>query len=107
MPLLTTLRFVGQMLFGIGIQECEHLREVAAHEPAAHECADCIAAGAKWFHLRMCATCGYVGCCDSSSLKHMTSHAAETGHPVARSIEGKESWAWCYFHDRLVSRKLD
>lgn len=61
MPTFTPLKFIGQMLTGIGIHECEHVSEMNPVEALTHECADCKAAGAKWVHLRMCMTCGYVG----------------------------------------------
>ena len=106
MPLSTTVKFVIQMLTGIGVHECEHVDQMNPVEPSSDECAGCKAAGTKWVHLRMCMTCGYVGCCDSSPLRHMRTHIEQTGHPIARSIEGNESWLWCYPHKRLVRRKL-
>ncbi|MEU5097982.1 UBP-type zinc finger domain-containing protein [Streptomyces sp. NPDC020996] len=59
-------------------------------------CARCAARGRTWLHLRMCLTCGHVGCCDSSAGAHATAHYEETGHPVACSAEPGEAWAWCY-----------
>ena len=107
MALMTNLKFVGQMVTGIGVADCEHAEAIADIErPASQECDDCKAAGADWVHVRMCLSCGYVGCCDSSSLTHMRIHAETSGHPVARSIEGRESWVWCYPHERLIRRKI-
>jgi uncharacterized UBP type Zn finger protein len=106
MKLLPTLKFVGQMLSGAGIRECEHLDSIVAPEPSTHDCEGCVAEGTRWMHLRMCMTCGYVGCCDTSARTHMRGHAEGTGHPLARSIEDRESWVWCYPHNRLVRRKL-
>lgn len=106
MPVISTLKFIGQMLTGIRIAPCEHLEEVRITDPTTDECAACAAASEDWVHLRMCLVCGYVGCCDSSRLKHMTGHVEQTGHPIARSIERRESWVWCYPHERLVRRKL-
>ncbi|MEV7832175.1 UBP-type zinc finger domain-containing protein [Streptomyces subrutilus] len=63
--------------------------------PAAG-CDRCLAAGQSWVHLRICLTCGSVGCCDSSRGQHAWSHAVRTGHPLARSAEAGEEWAWCY-----------
>lgn len=60
------------------------------------ECKDCIEQGDKWVHLRMCLTCGYVGCCDSSKNRHARQHYRESGHPLIRSIEPKETWRYCY-----------
>lgn len=66
-------------------------------------CAGCIAEGrTTWVHLRLCLTCGYVGCCDSSPPRHATRHFDETGHPVMRSFEPGEDWRWCYVDQSLV-----
>ena len=78
------------------MEECTHLDQIKEVTPASEGCADCIALGDSWVHLRMCMTCGYVGCCDHSKNKHATRHYKETGHPIIRSIEPGEDWAWCY-----------
>jgi uncharacterized UBP type Zn finger protein len=80
---------------------CEHLSaavDSADPEPLTPGlCQDCADAGeSSWAHLRMCLTCGYVGCCDSSRLQHAQSHFKQTGHPVMRSHEPGETWRWCY-----------
>jgi hypothetical protein len=59
-------------------------------------CAECLAIGGRWMHLRMCMTCGQIGCCDSSPNRHASRHAATAGHPIARSAEPGEEWSWCY-----------
>jgi hypothetical protein len=64
--------------------------------PSGTGCAECEAAGGWWFHLRRCAQCGHVGCCDSSPNQHATAHARGTGHPVVRSYEPGEAWFWDY-----------
>ncbi|MXV18962.1 cation:proton antiporter [Deinococcus xianganensis] len=79
--------------------QCEH----AAHNagpvtPEADVCLECVAAGDTWVHLRVCMTCGHVGCCDSSRNRHATRHAQTQGHPVIRSAEPGEDWAYCYEH---------
>jgi uncharacterized UBP type Zn finger protein len=53
-------------------------------------------------HLRLCLTCGHVGCCDSSPLKHASAHAAEATHPIVRSFEPGEDWRWCYADEAYV-----
>ncbi|MFJ6728595.1 UBP-type zinc finger domain-containing protein [Streptomyces sp. NPDC091281] len=63
---------------------------------AAGGCAECRARGRPWVRLRVCLTCGHVGCCDSSPGAHATAHHEATGHPVARSAEPGEAWGWCY-----------
>ncbi|MCE9661774.1 MAG: TerC/Alx family metal homeostasis membrane protein [Burkholderiales bacterium] len=75
---------------------CSHLDQVQVEEPSGHACLQCVAAGDTWTHLRMCLTCGQVGCCDDSKNKHATAHFEATGHPLIRSIEKGESWRWCY-----------
>lgn len=62
------------------------------------QCDECVAAGDRWVHLRMCLVCGQVACCDSSPSRHATAHFHATGHPVMRSAEPGEDWRWCYVH---------
>ena len=69
--------------------------------PSGTGCVECLAEGGWWFHLRRCALCGHIGCCDTSPSQHASSHAAVTGHPVIRSFEPDESWFWDYRDDRL------
>jgi hypothetical protein len=64
--------------------------------PSGPGCVDCDASGGWWFHLRRCAACGHVGCCDSSPAQHATAHWRETGHPLVRSYEPGEDWWWDY-----------
>jgi uncharacterized UBP type Zn finger protein len=59
-------------------------------------CEECLKAGTPWVHLRLCLTCGHVGCCDSSPGRHATKHFDRTAHPVIASFEPGEEWAWCY-----------
>ena len=62
--------------------------------PSGPGCVECLAGGGWWFHLRRCAACGHVGCCDSSPSQHARRHAAETGHAIAQSYEPGEDWYW-------------
>ncbi|WP_229069925.1 UBP-type zinc finger domain-containing protein [Actinoplanes sp. DH11] len=62
--------------------------------PSGTGCAECLAAGGWWFHLRRCAECGHVGCCDTSPSQHATAHWKSTGHPVIQSFEPGEDWYW-------------
>jgi len=80
-------------------EECEHLVSVPLTDPSGEVgCAECLAIGSRWVALRMCLTCGTVGCCDSSPHRHATAHFHETAHPVMRSVEPGETWRWCYVH---------
>lgn len=56
----------------------------------------------SWVHLRMCQSCGHIGCCDQSPGRHATTHFHETGHPVARSAERGEVWSWCYVDETIL-----
>jgi uncharacterized UBP type Zn finger protein len=53
----------------------------------------------RWVHLRLCRTCGHVGCCNSSPGKHAFAHFVETGHPIVRSLEADESWSFCWLDE--------
>ena len=76
---------------------CEHAAKVRPVPPRTPTgCEECLAAGTSWVHLRLCLTCGHVGCCDSSPGRHATRHAHATSHPVIASYEPGERWAWCY-----------
>ena len=82
--------------------ECSHIpTDLSPPEPNPRDgCADCIAAGRHdWVHLRLCQSCGHVGCCDSSPGLHATAHHHSSGHPIIRSYEPGENWWWCYADD--------
>ncbi|KAB1148048.1 UBP-type zinc finger domain-containing protein [Streptomyces luteolifulvus] len=64
--------------------------------PSGPGCVECDAVGGWWFHLRRCAQCGHIGCCDSSPAQHASAHYKATGHPVVRSYEPGEAWFWSY-----------
>jgi uncharacterized UBP type Zn finger protein len=81
---------------GENMELCEHIDHVKDQHPAKRVCEDCIKTGDKWVHLRVCLTCGHVGCCDSSKNKHATKHYHATSHPIVRSFEPGEDWGWCY-----------
>ena len=75
---------------------CTHLDQIQPVTPQEDGCIDCLASGDQWMHLRLCMTCGYVGCCDSSPNKHASAHARTTAHPIVQSFEPGEDWFWCY-----------
>jgi uncharacterized UBP type Zn finger protein len=85
--------------------ECSHLSQVKITNPDKHFCEDCVKTGDPWVHLRMCLTCGHVGCCDSSPNRHATKHFHATAHPLIRSAEPGERWTWCYV-DEVVPGEL-
>jgi uncharacterized UBP type Zn finger protein len=78
---------------------CGHLEFVKTDRPATKGCEECLATGGTWVHLRLCRTCGHVGCCDSSKNRHATKHFHATGHPVMSSMEPGETWSWCYIDE--------
>jgi uncharacterized UBP type Zn finger protein len=75
---------------------CRHLADGPDPQTRTTGCEECLAAGMRWVHLRLCLTCGHVGCCNASDGKHATAHFEETSHPVIRSHEPEETWCWCY-----------
>jgi uncharacterized UBP type Zn finger protein len=82
---------------------CTHLDQVEFLSPPEEVagCEDCLREGTQWVHLRMCQSCGHIGCCDNSPRRHATAHNKESGHPIIRSIEPGEQWSWCY-EDELM-----
>ena len=75
---------------------CTHVDQIRAVHPNTAGCEECLAMGSTWVHLRLCLSCGHVGCCDSSPNRHATKHFRATTHPIVRSAEPGESWRWCY-----------
>jgi uncharacterized UBP type Zn finger protein len=80
---------------------CSHLDQVQITElPASVDgCEDCLRDGGRWLHLRICLTCGHVGCCDSSPGRHASRHADAASHPLIRSLEPGEEWSYCFIDD--------
>jgi len=75
---------------------CSHLKFVVTDIPNTSGCEECLAMGDTWVHLRLCRTCGHVGCCDDSKNRHATKHFHSTRHPIVTSLEPREDWSWCY-----------
>ena len=77
---------------------CSHLDQIQVAElpEQIDGCEECLKIGSRWVHLRMCMTCGKIGCCDSSPNRHATAHERETSHPIILSAEPGEGWSWCY-----------
>ena len=84
---------------------CEHIEKAdKTTKPKTPEgCEECLKTGDEWVHLRLCLTCGHVGCCDSSKNKHATKHFHQTQHPVIKSFEPGEDWLWCYLDELMVN----
>ncbi len=80
---------------------CAHLDQIVVTELPEEiaGCEDCLAIGSQWLHLRMCLTCGKIGCCDSSPNRHARKHASASDHPLVRSAEPGEDWSYCFIDD--------
>jgi|SRR5919108_6095454 uncharacterized UBP type Zn finger protein len=79
---------------------CVHIREAQGEiQPHATGCEECLAIGDTWHRLRVCMSCGHIGCCNDSKNKHATAHFHEQNHPVVRSFEPGEDWWYCYVDD--------
>jgi uncharacterized UBP type Zn finger protein len=79
--------------------QCTHLDQILDVEPSGDGCQECLETGDVWVHLRMCQSCGHIGCCDSSKNRHATKHFRTSGHPIIRSFEPGEDWFFCYLDD--------
>jgi uncharacterized UBP type Zn finger protein len=88
---------------------CSHLDDVEILEAPAEiaGCEECLKTGSPWVHLRMCQTCGKIGCCDSSPNQHASRHAHEAGHPVLRSVQPGEDWSWCVIDELMFVLHAD
>jgi len=75
---------------------CTHVQNLHPVEPRTDGCEECLKMGDEWVHLRLCLSCGHVGCCDDSKNRHATKHFRATKHPMIRSLEPGEHWMWCY-----------
>ncbi len=83
-------------------ETCSHFGQIVDISPNADGCEECLKMGDSWVHLRLCKTCGHVGCCDSSKNKHATKHFRKTHHPIVRSLEPGEDWGWCYIDEVMI-----
>ena len=80
---------------------CAHLEQIQEVTPSDEGCTECLRVGDTWVHLRICRTCGHVGCCDSSKNTHATKHFRSTSHPVIQSFQPDEDWYWCYVDELM------
>lgn len=83
-------------------KQCTHIGEIHGVAPNTDGCEECLKMGDTWVHLRVCETCGHVGCCDNSKNKHATKHFHQTHHPIIRSKEPGENWRYCYVDETIV-----
>ena len=92
---------------GETMSQCEHYEgvEILPVPDEVPGCEECLKTGGSWVKLRMCLHCGHIGCCDSSPNRHARKHSEGQGHPLIRSAESGEAWAYCYVHD--IVKELD
>jgi uncharacterized UBP type Zn finger protein len=76
------------------------VRPVAPLTPEGGQ--ECLKLGTDWVHLRLCLTCGHVGCCGSSPMRHARAHSRALAHPIVQSFEPGEPWRWCYADEAYV-----
>ncbi len=88
------------------IDTCQHVNQIkiVANRDGIQGCEDCLKIGSTWVHLRMCLTCGHVGCCDSSVHKHARQHFEATQHVIIQSVEPGEKWAFCYIDEAFMRK---
>ena len=85
---------------------CTHLDQIGADVTpnTTDGCEECLAQGMEWVQLRMCLTCGHVGCCNSSEGKHATKHFKQTDHPIVQAYQSGDDWRWCYVDEVYLNR---
>ena len=84
-------------------KRCTHLDKVRGVQPRTPDgCEECLKTGGRWVELRLCLTCGHVGCCDNSPGKHATAHFRHGQHPIIRSFQPGEDWGWCYVDELML-----
>jgi uncharacterized UBP type Zn finger protein len=83
-------------------KQCTHKNQIRRVKPSANGCEECLKTGDEWVHLRLCLSCGHVGCCDSSKNRHATKHFQATGHPIMQSMQSGEDWRWCFVDQVFV-----
>ncbi len=82
---------------------CSHVDQIQDVRPSTLDgCEECLKTGGRWVHLRLCLSCGKVGCCDSSPNRHASKHARADAHPIVESFERGEDWRWCFVDEAVV-----
>jgi uncharacterized UBP type Zn finger protein len=81
---------------------CTHRDQVRLVEPNSEGCEECLALGDAWVHLRLCLSCGHVGCCNDSKNRHASKHYLATDHPIVKPMEAGEDWLWCFADEVML-----
>ena len=102
---ITTIKTKVSGISGVDADEkkgCLHFDQIREVTPNSEVCEQCVALGDTWVNLRLCMTCGQVGCCDDSKNTHASKHFEATSHPVIMSYQPGEEWLWCYVDKVLL-----
>lgn len=83
-------------------QSCRHRRFIRDVSPSARGCEECLKIGSWWVHLRICRSCGHVGCCDQSPNRHATAYFHASAHPIVEAYDPPEGWGWCYLDEIVI-----
>ncbi len=83
-------------------KQCSHLDQKKIVSPLTHGCEECLSEGETWVSLRICLSCGHVGCCNSSKHKHASKHYLATGHPLIETLPPEEAFIWCFVDETRV-----
>ena len=88
----------------MALTTCDHLKQIKiiAKPDEVKGCDECLQIGSSWVEVRMCLTCGHVGCCDSSKHQHARKHYKTTHHPIIQSVEPGQKWGWCYLDEEYL-----
>lgn len=86
--------------------QCRHTDQIEQVTPGTQGCEECLKIGDSWVHLRLCLTCGHVGCCNDSKNKHAQKHFGSAHHPIIQSFEPGEDWLWCYVDEIYVEAEV-
>jgi uncharacterized UBP type Zn finger protein len=86
-------------------KDCNHGDQIRDVIPSSDGCEECLATGDSWIHLRLCMTCGHVGCCNDSKNRHASKHFQATGHPIVKPLEQGEEWLWCFADEVMLPQK--
>ena len=84
------------------VTDCPHLDAITTVTPSARGCEECLQMGSEWLHLRLCRSCGHVGCCDQSPGRHATKHFEASRHPIIEGYDPPEGWGWCYIDEVMI-----
>ena len=83
-------------------KQCTHGGDIHHVVPQSLGCEECLRMGSEWVHLRLCRSCGHVGCCDDSPHRHARAHFQATQHPIIEAYDPPDGWGWCFVDKVLL-----